>query len=283
MDEKQAQLEWEARAGRPAAAAAFAGAVVSLAAFAYSVASLPHTKGNKTKDFLPDLHNHSGAFIGSTIANSIALVLVAPVLYYLYRAAKFRRPQVPSVARGLAIAAPIALALVQVVFLLNQIDAADKFVAGAIKTNKHAEDLVRTQTGVTAGLSLAGRVAVGFAFILISLNAMRAGLLSRFMGVLGIIIGALFVLPLVVGPFIEVFWLGALGLLFIGRWPSPAGRGPAWDAGEVVEWPTAQSRMLAKQGAREDAADAEPAPAEPQPQRSASTRSRKRKKKKARR
>src|SRR5256885_298642 len=66
----------------------------------------------------------------------------------------------------------------------------------------------------------------------VSLNAMLAGLLSRFMGVLGIILGVLFVLPLIASPVIQLFWLLALGVLFIDKWPG--GRGPAWEAGEAV-------------------------------------------------
>jgi hypothetical protein len=38
----------------------------------------------------------------------------------------------------------------------------------------------------------------------------------------------------------QLFWLPAIGLLFLGRWRQ--GRGPAWDAGEALPWPTAQSR-----------------------------------------
>ena len=64
--------------------------------------------------------------------------------------------------------------------------------------------------GVTyfAFLSFFPLIALGF--VLISLNAMRAGLLTRFMGVLGIIVGALLVFP-IPSPVV------------VGR--SPAGRG----------------------------------------------------------
>ena len=39
---------------------------------------------------------------------------------------------------------------------------------------------------------------------------------------------------------IQAFWLGALGLLFLGNWPG--GRGPAWETGEAVPWPSPQQR-----------------------------------------
>ena len=37
-----------------------------------------------------------------------------------------------------------------------------------------------------------------------------------------------------------MFWLGALGLLFIGRWAG--GRGPAWETGTAEPWPSAAER-----------------------------------------
>src|SRR5205823_7093693 len=125
----------------------------------------------------------------------------------------------------------ILFAICSVWFQFRQAHAADQFLAGSVKTNKHAEDVLRNATTAVAGLSLAASIATGLGTVLVSLNAMRAGLLSRFMGVLGIILGVLFVLPLIASPIIQLFWLLALGLLFLGNWPG-AGRGPAWETGE---------------------------------------------------
>jgi Domain of unknown function (DUF4386) len=292
VDETAQQLEWEARAGRPAAVSAFLAAGFVIAGFIYAIAVLPRG-ATKAKDFLPDLHAHSGQFIGAYVISSIGMFFLIPVLLYLFRATRFRRPAIPVAARWLAIVAPIAFAILQFVFQLKQLDAADQFVAGAVKTNKHAEDLIRDHTSVVAGIWLAARVAIGFAFILISLNAMRAGLLSRFMGSLGVILGGLYVLPIVAAPLIQLFWLTALGVLFLGRWPS-YGRGPAWETGDATPWPSAADRMREQREAEEDEEDrqkrltaardpepeAEPEPElEPQSQRNPNARSRKRKKK----
>jgi hypothetical protein len=72
---------------------------------------------------------------------------------------------------------------------------------------------------------------------MVSLNAMRAGLLSRFMGILGIIVGVFYALPQLGGPILQLFWMPALGLLFLNRWPG--GRGPAWETGAEEPWPSA--------------------------------------------
>ena len=84
---------------------------------------------------------------------------------------------------------------------------------------------------------------------------MRAGLLSRFMGALGMIVGGLLILPVLPGgqSTVQIFWVAALGVLILGRWPN--GRGPAWDSGEADPWPTAQQRaqeMAEARAAREE-------------------------------
>jgi hypothetical protein len=277
MDDRQQQLEWEARVGRLAAFAALLAAAVIVAALAYRIAVLPHGADN-VKEFLPDVKAHKNAFLVSGALTALGMLAFIPPLLYLYTVTRFRRPELPPVARILIFAGPILFAICSVWFQFRQAHAADQFLAGTVKTNKHAEDVLRDATTAVAGLSLAASIASGLATILVSLHAMRAGLLSRFMGVLGIILGALFVLPLIASPIIQLFWLLALGALFMNIWPGE-GRGPAWETGEAIPWPTAADRFGP---APEDQPDAVPDP-EPDTPRPNPRASRKRKKKKARR
>ena len=110
---------------------------------------------------------------------------------------------------------------------------------------------------VATAAGFAGTLALAFSYVIIALNAMRAGLLSRFMGVLGIGVGALIVLPLLPQglPIVQMFWLGALGLLFLGRWSG--GRGPAWETGTAVPWPAANRRGQPEQPPEEPEAPPE--------------------------
>jgi hypothetical protein len=282
VDEKQAQLEWEARAGRLAAYAAWGAVALIIASLIYRVAGLPHG-ANNVKEFLPDVKAHKSAFVVSGVLTGLAMVAFIPPLLYLYKATRFRRPELPQVARILIFVGPILYAICSVWFQFRQAHAADVFLAGTNTTNKHAEDVLRNATTAVAGLSLAASIGTGLATILVSLNAMRAGLLSRFMGVLGVILGALFVLPLIASPIIQLFWLLALGVLFIDKWPG--GRGPAWETGEAVPWPSPQRGLAAGRGP-EPEPEAEPEP-ETEPQDAAPgpspNASRKRKKRKARR
>jgi hypothetical protein len=102
------------------------------------------------------------------------------------------------------------------------------------------------------------------------------GLLTPFMGILGVVAGALIVFPFAsISSVVQAFWLGAAGALFYGRWPG--GRGPAWSSGEAEPWLTAAQRRAQAAGPPEIDASAPPAEPEEVPERPAS---RKRKKKK---
>jgi hypothetical protein len=126
-----------------------------------------------------------------------------------------------------------------------------------------------TKAGLLRGvqiLQLPGTLCLAFALVVLSLNSMRAGLLTRFMGVLGIICGvALVLLPQ--NP-IVVFWLLALAVLFAHRWPQ--GMPPAWVTGEAVPWPSAAEVAERRAQARGEAPRraepvSEPGPPAPHP------------------
>jgi len=99
-----------------------------------------------------------------------------------------------------------------------------------------------------------GSLVLAVGIVLVSLNAMRVGLLTKLFGYIGIVAGALLVMiPL---PVVQVFWLGGIGFLFLGRWPG--GDLPAWRTGEAVPWPVPAGRVpppaRAAKPAREPAA-----------------------------
>jgi hypothetical protein len=97
---------------------------------------------------------------------------------------------------------------------------------------------------------------------------MRVGLLTRWVGVLGIFTGVLIFLP-IGGAELEIvpaFWMVAMGLLYAERWPN--GDPPAWAAGEARPWPSQAELRAAKQAGQgkvltAGAADVAPAPTQP--------------------
>jgi hypothetical protein len=87
--------------------------------------------------------------------------------------------------------------------------------------------------GPATGFGLGGRLGLAFALVYTCLYAMRAGLLTRFWGALGIAVGAAALLLLIQ---FTLIWFIYFGLLAAG-W-LPRGRPPAWAAGEAIPWPT---------------------------------------------
>jgi hypothetical protein len=79
---------------------------------------------------------------------------------------------------------------------------------------------------------------------------MRAGLLTRFLGILGVVAGVLGVLPqLMPMPIVQSFWLIAVGLLLMGA--GRAGLPPAWRTGRAEPWPTAREAAEQRREAEE--------------------------------
>ena len=275
------QLDLERRRAPLAMIGACLAAVLPLAG-GIAVVSTIRDEPKSTPGRLIYIHDHSGKFVLYSILLGLgALALVFP-LRYLYEATKARKPALPRVALFCALFGPVVYGIVQVGLQAVLVNKAATF-ADPAHGNQTYEEAKRVydsgEVRVFQFLGLGAQLALGFAFVMICLNAMRVGLLTRFMGVLGIIVGVLFVVPLAPGPpVVQSFWLAALAALFAGRWPS--GIPPAWITGRAVPWPSQQA--LREQ--RESSLEPEPAAAGAAPssgQRGGSS-SRKRKRKKRR-
>jgi hypothetical protein len=99
-----------------------------------------------------------------------------------------------------------------------------------------ADDVTSDSAMLTIGrlISLIGALATVFGMLYTSIWSMRVGLLSRFMGALGIAFGLFLVIPLLPPIPGLALWFAVLGLMFIGVWPRPLP--PAWAAGEAIPW-----------------------------------------------
>jgi hypothetical protein len=171
---------------------------------------------------------------------ALAAIAMGLALSHLYRSTKARRPQLPSIAIVTAIAGACIVAVSELAIAVSIVVEVHKLAASAHPTAAAARDALEPQTALVAGaLRQLGVVVLGAGWIIIALNAMNVGLLTRFMGVLGIIVGGLFIIPLGASlPIVQAFWLVALGALFLGYWPP--GLPPAWVTGEAQPWPTQQ-------------------------------------------
>jgi hypothetical protein len=109
--------------------------------------------------------------------------------------------------------------------------------------NDRAEDAIKGTSirTIAEAIQLSGLLALAFALIYCCLKGMRAGLLTRFWGALGIAIGAASIFGLFQ---LGILWFIYFGLLVAG-W-LPGGRPPAWAAGEAVPWPSPGERAAAE-------------------------------------
>ncbi|HEV2062788.1 MAG TPA: hypothetical protein VGR12_08055, partial [Solirubrobacteraceae bacterium] len=130
----------------------------------------------------------------TTIGSVLGIVLTLLALTYLFRATRARNPEI-SRAVGWSLAA--AIATYPVGTLLAELGtwvAFADFQDASDRTAAAARD-IRQEGIIPSGLLLQtlGIFALAIALVLVSINAMRVGLLTRFMGILGAIIGGIVV------------------------------------------------------------------------------------------
>jgi hypothetical protein len=200
------------------------------------------------------ISHHALALIAGSAIKSLSLVALTLLLLLLLDATRFRRPETWSLARPLVLFGGFGLALVNIVHQITLSIQVHDFATGH-DLSTHAVERALAQGAVNVGseyLALLAALVLMAGMVAVSLNAMRVGLLTRWMGVVGIFAAVLIFLP-IGGATLEVipaFWMCAMGILYLGRWPN--GDPPAWTAGEPRPWPT-QAELRAEREARQSA------------------------------
>jgi hypothetical protein len=199
------------------------------------------------------IDDHALSLLVVAICQGISLALIGVLLVFLFDASVVRGANTPRMARILAMLGAGAGALAAIVLQIAVMISASDFASSSDHGTAAAHDALRGGVVVAAsGVGFFGSLSLAAAFVLIALGAMRVGLLTRFLGVLGAIVGALILLgPLSGSPtfIVQAFWLAMIGVLLFGRWPG-AGVPAAWPDGEAHPWPTQQEIREAKDRAR---------------------------------
>lgn len=273
---------------RQAAIAGLAGVLLMAAAIAQLAG--PHTKVEELTLDLITAHKRFPLDVIAAVINAFGLLALAGTLTFLFRVIRARNPQVQSFIRILSVAGAGVAGLSGLAYSALIASKASDFVHSGAQTYQEANHL--TSSGAIVALQLLDQAALlvlAIGFVLTSLNAMRVGLLTRFMGYLGIFAAVLILFQLTQVPVVEGYWLLALAVLFAGRWPT--GLPPSWQSGRAEPWPSGQqmreqraNAIAARRGGRgrapARAPEPEPvaAPAPRAPRQGAQKRKRKRRK-----
>ncbi len=244
------RLSYEARV-RPRQAIVAVAAGVLLVLAAVLQLSGPHANVSELTLGLITEHKRFGLDLIGAVIEGLGWLAVGWTLTFLFDAIRARDSQVHSFIRYVGLAgAPLAAAGI-VGYIAVYGTKANQFFTQGSETYPQANHLVGgSALAAFQILDYAGELLLAVAFVLVSMQAMRVGLLTRFMGYLGIIGGILVLFVITPVPIVQAYWLGGLGVLFAGRWPT--GTPPSWQSGRVERWPSSQ--QLREQRTRDAAA-----------------------------
>jgi hypothetical protein len=197
------------------------------------------------------ISHHAFPLIAGSVLAAVAIGALTLILLLLFDAASFRRTTIWRPARLLVLCGGIAVGLASIAHEVVYAIETHNFATGHDFTRTAVDNALTKGTAnqVVAYLSLLAGLALVVGMIVVLLNALRTGLIPRWMGILGMFSGLLILLPNVGATLqlIPAFWLVMMGILLAGRWMN--GDPPAWEAGEARPWPT-RAQMQAERTAK---------------------------------
>jgi len=246
------QLAYESRVRPRQAVVAGLAALLLVAAAAVQVIG-PQAKVSELTVQLILLNKRFPLDLVGAVLQSLGILAFTWTLSFLFDLIRARRPETAAATRIVVVVAGVVSAVGAVVYATLLAIKAHQFVTSGTQTYPEAKHLTGgAALPVLQTLDIAAQFAFDIALILIALNAMRVGLLTRFMGYCGVIVGIAGMLLIGSAPSaaLQVFWMGALAILIAGRWPG--GEPPAWRTGRAEPWPSTQElreqRMKARAG-----------------------------------
>jgi hypothetical protein len=256
-EDPQKQLEWEARQRPRAGVAAIVAVLAMLGGLIGTVQlgnDVPNPSGLETLqralkpgpvDQLPSLQipalqflvDHQATWLLLGALGMIGAIAGGWSMGFLAVATRARRPEL----RRWVVYLPI----------VGGVLAGLAFFLREVAQMVHAHDVLdgpRTVAEATkfggllifaSALGFFGQLATAGGYVLVSLHAMRAGLLTRILGTLGIGAGVFTILPILpFGPLLQLLLQAALALMFFRVWMG--GIPPAWESGKAEPWPSRQ-------------------------------------------
>ncbi len=283
-DSREQQLAWEARQRPRAAVAAILGGVLTIVGYLWwglTLRDAPRAGFLESLERLGDgplgpmpslltprfefLNDRAVGLIGSGIVRALALFALAWAVTFIAVATRARRKEFIRAAVYVTMVGAVASGLALIVTSVATALAVSSYLDGP-RTVAEATDFGGGSIFATGELLIyyVCPFVIGAGLLLVSLNAMRAGLLTRFLGILGVVSGVLAVLPqLMPLPVIQSFWLIAVGIMLLGG--GRAGMPPAWRTGQAEPWPSAVEAANRRKAAEDRRQGIEPGSAKPAP------------------
>ena len=256
-EDPQKQLEWEARQRPRAGVAAIVAVLTLIGGFWGNVQvgnGAPSPSGLEALqrgvrpgavNDLPSLQiprmqyivDHEAILLVLGVAGLIAGIAAGWALGFLAVATRARRPELKRWIVYLPIVGGVLSGLYTLLGIVGEVVHDNQVLNGARTVADAANGngllVFANALGFFALIASAG------AYVLVSLNAMRAGLLTRLLGMVGIGTGVFFILPLpLFGPLLQVLFQASLALLLFRAWMG--GIPPAWNTGRAEPWPARQ-------------------------------------------
>lgn len=211
-------------------------------------------------------NKRGGLEVLGAVASGLGLLGLAATLAFLFTAVKARKPEIHPATRIAAAVGAVLAAAGGLGYAVLISSKAHDFATQGLQTYPEANSLLKSgPVAVLQYAGLLGSLVLAVGFVLIALNAMRVGLLPKFVGYIGIGAAAasLLLIGSPIGLFIEVLWLLSVAYLLSGRWPN--GDPPAWRSGEAVPWPTAAEVRQQRQDAAKGRGRQASKPEQPRP------------------
>lgn len=213
----------------------FAGSIAFNAMFAHA---LDGRTDNISK--LVETDQHPGVAIGAGLFYGVATILLGLFLTHIALAIRSRRPTLPRLLPLLSFGGPLIVSLAMPVFVIAQLNVANKFADSASKTSAVADKLLDGGGYHAASFALSfGLFATSIAWLMVSAYGMRAGLLAKLVAGVGIaigvlnLIGATYATPIALATLIEIFWIGSVSIML---YSGPDQKPPAWPSGRNIPW-----------------------------------------------
>jgi hypothetical protein len=236
------QVQYESGVRMRYAVIAFCAALLIVASQLMQLSGTHAPVNELTLDLIAANQRATLDIVGAAL-DMLGLIAVGTLLYWLHVISRARRPELRTMVRWVATVGAGLSAVMAIAYTIIVASKAHQFVTSGNQSYPEANRL--TSSGLVVALPLLlelGTLMLAIGCIWTSLSAMRVGLVTRMVGYVGVVAGALFLFPIGgLVPIVQGFWLAAVAVTLARRWPS--GDPPAWESGVAVPWAPLQSNQ----------------------------------------